>query len=68
MSMIVPRSTKTYTVQQAVDAARVRLQGNGVTALCVGKLNGRRMDEILSLAQLNKVADDLVFDTLYYET
>lgn len=51
---------KKYTIQQAVDAARVKAGGS---TLCLDAIKGRDRNEKITLVELNGIADLILLDT-----
>lgn len=51
---------KKYTIQQAVDAARVKAGGK---ALCLDTIKDRARNEKITLVELNGIADLILMDT-----
>lgn len=56
-------TVKKYTVQDAIASAHRRLRG---VPLCLDKLRHRDRSEMITLAELNQLADDLVDDSHYW--
>lgn len=54
---------KKYTVQDAINAAKVRLGGQPI---CVNALSGKPADMKISLQELNNLADAMCADTYFY--
>ena len=54
---------KNYTVQQALEAASVRMNGRPI---CLDAIRRRSRDEKITLVELNTIADLVIDDTRYY--
>ncbi|WEM34344.1 hypothetical protein [Xanthomonas phage X1] len=61
------RTVKKYTVNQACTSARYRLEKSGLTSLCTNSISGRSGSELITLEELNKIADAIVDDTFMYD-
>ena len=57
------KTEKNYTIGQAVVAARIRC---GEKTICVNAVCGRNDNEKITLAELNRIADEIVDDTYYH--
>jgi len=51
---------KKYSIQQAVDAARIKAGGQ---ALCLDSIKSRDRNEMITLVELNQLADLILLDT-----
>lgn len=56
-------TVKKYTVQDAIVSAHKRLRG---VPVCTDKIRYRDRSEMITLAELNQIADDLVGDSHYW--
>jgi hypothetical protein len=54
----------TYTIQDAVNAAKIRLQGRKV---CIDFIKDRELTESITLSEVNTISDELYYDTIYWE-
>lgn len=63
------RTVKKYTVYQATESARRRLnQVKGFKgSICVNALRGRSDSDKITLEELNSLSDSIVDDTMYHE-
>lgn len=61
------RTVKKYTVNQACESARYRVAKSGLTQICTNSLRGRPGSELITLEELNKIADAIVDETFYYD-
>ena len=63
------RTIKKYTVHQAFESARRRLQKVGLDQVCTDCIHEGRhsYDDPITLEQLNQLSDKMYDDTLYYD-
>lgn len=54
------RTERKYTIQDAVNAARARLDG---IPMCVDTIKGLDLTKKITLVELNEIADSLVLDS-----
>ena len=62
------RTQKRYTVGQAIEIAKLYLANKySLTQVCVNKIRSRQNEETITLVELNKITEDLIDDTMYYD-
>lgn len=59
------RTERKYTVHQAVMSVKRRLKDKSI-GICVNALRHRSDDEKITLEELNRLADAIYQDTIYY--
>ena len=60
------RTDKKYTIGQALESAKRRLNRIGIARYCVNAIQGRDAGEKITLEELNTLADSIYDDSVYY--
>ena len=60
------REDRKYTIGQAVASAKRHLVKKGIRTICVNALRRRPDETPITLVQLNRLAEEMVDDTIYH--
>lgn len=60
------KTVKKYTVNQAVEAAKVILKDRKVNKCCITSIQKRDLNQKITLEEMNKITEQIVDDSTFY--